>query len=397
MAEVVVLANGMPLSGWLEVHIDQAHDKVAGQATVKYTEQPANPLPMKLGDKCQVLIDGRPVVTGHVHEVDGELDEHSHTINATARDKAQDFIDSTVGPKLKLKPPISLKKMTEQTLQTMGLGDIGVIDNIGPDDFKEGEQMSASIDEHGFDFIDKWAQRRQVLMNSDGKGNIVIDRNRKQRAPAGAALICLNENSAINNVLKSKYRNSDLNRSNKTAVNGQKSTNDKDHWQSKAKGEATGQANPLQKNWGTADDTSIRPQRRRHMRGSQGLSGGTPKKAAKWRSNEAKARGFQYTATVQGFYGAPGWLWWHGFLVMVSDPHWELECELLITDVRFKKTWKGGEITELTCTYPDAWTTDEEGQAKATGRTSKLGMGASGPGDYEPVSDADAGLEDPPT
>ena len=386
MSLVVVLCNGVPFGGWTKVTITQSHDKCVGTAKVEFTELPGDPLPMKVGNAASVLIDGQPVITGYVHEVHGTLDERAHAINAEIRDQTQDLVDSTVGPKLRLKPPITLKQMSEKTISAMGLS-IPVVDNINPEQFGLGEQMSAGIDERGHAFLDKWAEKRQVLYNTDGKGSLVIDRNRKLMAPA--MLVSLFEDTPLNNVKKSTYRNSDLNRHNANAVSGQKSQNDK-QWEGKSKGEATAQANPLQKHWAVANDTSVRPQRRRHHRGHQGLNGESPKKAAQWKANVAKGRGFEYKATVTGFYGAPGWLWWHGFLVPVADAHWDLEATLLIKDVTFDKDWTGGETTEVTCTYPDAHTTDEGGGAAAGQRTSKLGLGGSGAGSFP---EDDGGVE----
>lgn len=391
MALVIVTCNGAPLAGWIEVEVEQAFDKAAGHCTVTMSELPGVPLPMHVGDKAQVLIDGRPVITGFVHEIHGDLslESHggSHKITATVRDQTQDMIDSTVGPKLKLKSPINLKDITRKTLDTMGLSHIGVIDHINPEQYKQGEQISAAIDDRGFNFLDQWAQKRQVLFNTDGKGNLCIDRNRKQRGPG--VLWSHYEDDPRNNVKKSSYRNSDLNRHNTTAINGQKSTTDKDWWQSRPKGDQPAQATPLQKNWGTATDSDVRPQRRIHGRGAKGLSGTSPSKSAKWRSSEAKARGFQYTATVSGFYGG-GMLWWPGFIIMVSDQHWELEAELFISNVKFKKSWDGGETTEIACTYPDAFT--DKGADSSLNRGAKLGAGAS-KGGFSAPSSSDMGLD----
>ncbi len=390
MALVIVTCNGLPLAGWIEVEVEQAFDKAAGQAQVVMSELPGVPLPMHVGDKCQVLIDGRPVITGFVHEIHGDLSRSDkggeHKITATVRDQTQDMIDSTVGPKLRLKSPITLKDITRKTLDVMGLSHIGVVDHIGPPQYKQGEQISAAIDDRGFNFLDQWAQKRQVLFNTDGKGNLCIDRNRKQRG--GGMLWSHYEDDPRNNVEHSSYRNSDLNRHNVTAVNGQKSTNDKDWWESRPKGDQPAQANPLQKNWGHATDSDVRPQRRMHARGAKGLSGSSPSKSAKWRSSEAKARGFQYTATVSGFY-CGGWLWWPGYIIPVSDEHWELEAELFISNVRFKKSWSGGETTEVSCTYPDAYT-DQGADSSINKRTSKLGAGASR--GFKSASLADVGI-----
>lgn len=395
MANVVVVANGVPFTGWLEVTVEQSFDKAAGHASIKLSEQPGRPVPIKLGHKVQILIDGRPVITGHVHEFHGEHSDSSHTMTVTVRDKTQDLIDSTVGPKLKLKAPISLKQMAEKTLKTMGLSDIKVFEDINTEPFKEGEVPSASIDDRGFSFLDQWAQKRQALMNTDGKGNLNITRNKQKRAPGSARLVKRYEDSPINNVLKAAFRNSDLQRHNSTNVNGQKSPNDKKHWEGKSKGEKTGQANAMQRGWGSANDTEVRPQRKLHARGTKGLSGGSPGKAAKWRSSAARRKGFQYTATVAGFYAGPpgtefGWLWWPGFLVPVVDEHFEISSDLLIVDVKFHKTWSGGETTEVACTLPDAYT-DKPGGSKAASRTAKTGAGSVAPGTHEA---GDAGIEE---
>lgn len=378
MARVDVIVNGLPLTVWKEVTIDRDYDKAVGQASIQFSEQPGKPCPMKLGDKCQVLIDGRPVVTGHAHDFYGDHGWENHPMTCVVRDKAQDAVDSTVGPKLKLKSPITLKQAAERTLGVMGLSDIKVIDEVGPEPFQKGEVISASIDDKGFSMLDQWAQKRQVLWGGDGKGNLVIQRNKQKRAPA--YLTKLFEDSPVNNVKRGVFRNSDLERHNQVAVNGQRSPNDKDWWESKPKSERLGQADPTQKNWGSAYDTEVRPTRRLHARGSKGLAGDSPKKAAKWRSSAARKKGFQYVGTVQGFY-CNGWLWWPGFIIPVIDQHFEIAADLLIVTVKFKKNWEGGEVTDVTCTLPDAFTT-EPGGSKSASRTGKFGAGSVEPGKY---------------
>lgn len=375
MSLVIVTANGNPWTGWERVTIHQSHDKCVGEAHVTCSELPGNPLPIRMGDFCTVTIDGRPVITGYCHEVHGSLDPHRHDINVVIRDQTQDLVDSTVGPKLKVQPPITLHQLSQQTIKAMGLP-IPVIDNIGPPPFEKGEVPSAAIDMPGFGFLDDWARKRQVLFNTDGKGSLVIDRNRQLIAPA--RLQSTFEDDPYNNVERSSYRVSDLKRHNSTSVNGQKSTADKKHYESLSKSDAQSQALPTQKNWGTAFDRYVRPLRKRHLRGVRGLAGTSPKLAAQWQANIDKARGFEYTATVSGFYGAPGWLWWHGFLVPVLDTHWELAAMLLIKDVKFMKDMHKGETTEVTCTYPEAFTTQEG--AGASGRTSSRGLGGSSVG-----------------
>lgn len=376
--DVIVLFNGAPYAGWLEVNIEQSFDKATGQGTVKISEQPGNPFPVKIGATAQILLAGTPVITGHVHEVNGEHDDNSHTIQLTIRDKTQDAIDSTVGPGIEYKPPIALKDVMQKTLGKMGLGGIKVIDKVNPDKFGNAEVPVAEIDDTGFGFFDRWATKRNVVLNTDGKGNLVIDRNQKRLGPG--MLYKSFEDSALNNVKKSSYKNSDFGRSNKSMAATQKSPNDMKWWESRPKGDQPAQANPLSTKWGSATDSEVRPERKKHFRGSKGLEGGSPKKTAKWRSNVARGRGFQYVAVVQGFEMSPGQIWWPGFVIPVRDDQFEVSDELLIVNVRFSKKWGEGATTQVTCTHSDAYTEDEGGSKS---RTAKRGSGTPDVGTYD--------------
>jgi prophage tail gpP-like protein len=187
--------------------------------------------------------------------------------------------------------------------------------------------------------------------------------------------------SALNNATESKYKKDISSRYNKTMQASQKSHADMKHWESRPKGDDPAQAKPLSKKWGIAQDTGVRPERKRHYRGSKGLNNSSPKKGAKWRSNLSKSRGFQYSAKVQGFERGPGELWWPGKLVTVRDDHWELADVLFIVAVCFHKDWGKGATTEVICTYSDAFTEQDEG---AKSRTAQGGVGGSDTGDNLP-------------
>lgn len=378
---VTVIVNGAPYQGWKMVQVNQSFDNVSGDCTLTISEKRGEPLPIKVGHKVQVLMGPTPTITGHVHEVDGSQAWKTHEIILKIRDQTQDFVDSTLGPGHEYKPPIKLADMLRKGLGKMGLGKIGVIDKVNPDEFGPAEVPVGAIDDLGHTFFDKWAGKRQVVMNTDGKGNIVIDRNKKKRGSGFLWSVFENDpTSAMNNTTEVKYKKTDTGRFNTTAVAAQKSHADMKHWESRDKGDKPAQANPLSKKWGMATDTGVRPERRKHVRGSKGLNSGSPKKGAKWRSNLSKARGFQYSAKVVGFAMPGGELWWPGYIIQVRDDHWEIADELFITAVRFHKDWSKGATTEVICTYNDAFTESDSGEKS---RTAKTGAGGSDPGDYE--------------
>lgn len=384
--DVVVVLNGAPFVGWVEVTVTQSFDKAAGDGKLKITEMPEDPFPAKIGDQVVVLCAGQPVLTGMVYSVDGGHDVKDHSITLTLRDKTQDLVDSTLGPKHENKPPVTLKEVAQRTVGKMGVP-VGVIDKAGPDPYREAEVPVGDIEMGGHEYLDTWAQKRQCVLNTDGKGNLVIDQNKGRSGP-GILFKARDADHPMNNVLKAQYKNSLNDRHNRNAASGQKSPNDKKHWESRPKGDQPAQAKQISKHYGLDDDTEIPSSRRKHFRARAGIDHDSPKKAAKWRSNVAKARGFQYIATVQGFEAAPGALWWHGVIIPVRDDHFLISDRLFVTQVKFHKTLKGGATTEVVCTFKDAYSSKGASESGG-GRTGSPGIGSSSAGAYEapPVDD----------
>ncbi|MFP3921670.1 MAG: phage baseplate assembly protein [Dichotomicrobium sp.] len=387
---VVLILNGRAFDGWMSMSTSKSFEDATGEASVTMSPQPGDPLPARLGDTAQILLAGHPVITGHVHDVKGSHDDRSHKIDITIRDKTQDLIDSTIGPKMNFKSPIALKDVARQTLQRMGLSKIKVVDEIGPPLYRSGETVSGAIDETGFAFLERWARKRQVFLTTNGDGDLVITRNLNKRGPG--ELHKAFEDSPRNNVLSAEYHASDFERANANAVAAQKSPNDRDFWESKAKDYAPGQAGPMSKKWGRAFDTSVRPERRRYVRAGKAAVGKTPEETAKWHANIARARSVEYTADVQGFTMDPagGQLWWPGFIITVFDAHFLLASSMFIKKVDFRKDWGGGAITTVTCVPPESYKPQSEASV-AGGRTAQAGAGQAAPKSF-PAADIDSTL-----
>jgi prophage tail gpP-like protein len=369
--DVLVTLNGQTFGGWTHVQISIDFDQASSDCTLRMSPQPGQPLPIRMGDKVQVKCAGQAVITGHVHRVWGDHDMQSHVIQAQIRDKTQDLIDSTIGPKLDIDPPCSLKDVCDKTLKAMGLSGIKVIDKVGAKPFKQGEKVSGAIDDKGFAFLQDWAAKRQVVLNTDGNGNLVIAQNKGEQL-AGAYIHFGLPDDPRNNCTKSSFGIDDFNRHNAQAVSGQKSPNDREHWEKQAKGEPTAQAKEMSNRYGVAHDESVRPERRRHSRGGKGQQGKSPKESAKWKANTMRAKSNEYVATVAGFTTQGGQLWWPGKLVPCYDYWWDVDAELFLKGVSLTKDFNGGAVTQLKFTLEDAFR-PQAGVTKSSKRTgSKL-------------------------
>jgi len=392
----IVLLNGQAFTGWTHFQITQAFDRATGDCTLRMSPQPGVPLPVKIGDVVQVICAKRPVLTGHVHRIWGEHDDKTHVIQAQIRDKTQDLIDSTIGPKLDVTPPTTMSAVASQTLSAMGLGSIKVIDRVGSAPFGLAEKVSAPINARGLEFLEKWAAKRHSVLTTDGLGNLVIDQNQGRRL-AGAYIRCGLPDDPTNNVKKSQFGIDDFNRHNTTAVAGQKSSTDRG-WEKLGKGEPQGQGAALSSRYGVASDTSVRPERRRHMRGGEAHSGSSPKESAKWHQNSMRAKSNEYVCTVPGFTTSDGaTLWWPGNLVPVYDWAWNINADLLLKEVEFQKEAGAthGASTQLKFTLEDGFT-DQASRGGGPQRTSSGPLGESNT-THEPVSPQEMGINDPDT
>lgn len=386
-----VIVNGRPFAGWLAFQVVQSFDKASGELTLRMSPQPGVPLPIMKGDKVQLLLGKRPVINGYVMRIWGEHSISSHVIQAQVRDKTQDLVDSTVGPKLNIDPPVRLSEVAQRTLSVMGLNDISVIDKVNAEPFERGEKVSSEIDTRGFDFIEDWAKKRHSVLNTDGNGNLVIDQNKGEML-AGAKLHFGLPDDPMNNVIKSQFGVDDFDKHNSYAEAGQKSPNDRKHWESRPKSDPDAQAKTVSNRYGVAYDRSVRPQRRKHRRGGRGMQGRTPRESAKWRANSMRAKSNEYVATVAGFTTALGEVWWPGKLVPVYDYWWEISSTLFLKEVEFGKDRTKGSITQLRFGLEDSFK-DQAGRSQAAGRT-----GGALPGDpgekYDTVSPGDLGIDE---
>lgn len=354
--EVQVILNGQEFTGWKKFSFSNDFEDVTGEASLVISEQPGNPLPARLGDECLIRVANVPVITGFVKDVSGPHEFTSHDITLGIKDKTDDLLKSTVGPDLQLKAPIDLKQVAEKTIGHMGLN-ISVIDKVGAAPFKQGEVVSGDISDRGHRLLDSWASKRNVILNTDGAGNLVLNQNQKQLS---TYRLYKGPEGSLNNILASTYKNSEEGRSHEYNASGQKSPNDIEFWESRPKNDPLGAADVMSTNWGKAFDSAIRPELKLHFRGRRSLQGKTPEELAVRTANINRARGLTYKARVQGFtQGLGGRLWWPGYIFEVYDWHWQINHLLFLKAVAFTKD-ENASITELDFTVEDAFSPQAE-------------------------------------
>ena len=169
--------NGTPYEHFTSASAEIRLDALSNTFSFTAVSTEKTPLPFKGGEPCRVLVDDEAVVTGFIEIVSGSHDAGSHTINIQGRDKTGDLLDSNIGSLSDLKETITLKAIIEKVVANIGTT-LTVIDEANPDPFNPAEDIQApEPGDNAFQFLEALARKRQVLLTSNGDGNIVISQS----------------------------------------------------------------------------------------------------------------------------------------------------------------------------------------------------------------------------
>ena len=103
--DIVLEVDGQKYGGWKSIDITRGLEQCAGTFRLSVTDrwpQQDKPRAIAAGAPCRVTIDGTPVVTGYVDDVEASWSATSHDYRISGRDKTMDLIDCCP-PSLQLK------------------------------------------------------------------------------------------------------------------------------------------------------------------------------------------------------------------------------------------------------------------------------------------------------
>ena len=325
-------------------------------------------LPFLGGEACEVAVDGEKVLTGYIEVIDASYSASDHTISISGRDKTGDLLDSSIDVISDISG-VTLKQLIERVIKQIGL-DIKVIDNINPDAFSKAEDLaSPEAGDNAFQFIEKYARKRQVMLTSDADGNIVIDSNSGISA-TGAVQHLLG--ATDNNVVECRFSYDTTGRFNSYKMASSLNP--------VTLGASSNDLGALVAQSGGVLDPAIRKTRQLILVSEVPYSSKQCIERARWESDVRKARGLRYTCTVNGFrVGGEGTeLWQINRLYQITDDFVGKQEQMLCNSVAFDYSLDGGSATALEFIGQDAYKTFEEPiKKKSTTKLRKVSFFAS--------------------
>lgn len=357
--------NGSRFDGFTDVSVGRSVENISGSFSISATSNDVTDFPIEAGNACRVLIGNTSILDGFVESLQVSYDSGTHSIALQGRDKTADVIDSSVVGKKEFKGPIGLVSIIETALSDNGIPGISVINQAGTiANFKEGEFFSAEIGSTVFEFIEKYARKRQVLLTSDGNGNIII-----ARAGTTSAVTTLQnvKGGLDNNILSANIRYDFTQRFNKYTMESQQNPS------AFAFGAGVENANVVNQTGSDTDD-KMRESRQLQLMSGSSDTGGDLKNLATWHTNLRRIRSTDYSVVVQGFFQdeAATVLWVPNELVQVADGFADVSATLLIRAIEYNFNITAGSTTTLSLVDKDAYTL-EANISNAEERANKKG------------------------
>ncbi len=353
--------NGQDYEQFISASANIRLDALANTFSFEATTSEDNPLPFKGGETCQVVVDDQTVLTGRIEVVNVDYSNGSHSISVQGRDKTGDLLDSTLQAIDDLRAPITLKGIIQRVLDQLNLK-IEIIENVQTDKFNPAEDVaSPEAGENAFEFIEKYARKRQVLLSSDGNGNIVITRNSGQVVNASVQNIIGANN---NNVISASASYDTTGRYNLYKMASAMSLVALNNAGDFDNADIVSQE-------GTVTDEEMQKianTRQLVLIAENPNSSEQDVSRARWEADVRQARGRVYSAVVDGYRDELGNLWDVNKLYTVRDEFADIDAQMLINTVNFTFDLSSGQQTNLTFVASNAYTLSlEEPKTDKTG------------------------------
>ena len=174
-----ILIDNQGYIGFMEATVSRSIFHASGKFT--FTASPQNQLimgansdnyPLQVQRQCTILVDNKPFLTGFSDNIIVKRSVDQFNIVMKGRDRTMDLIDSTLDAETvaEFTGNITLKEMAQKVISNLGISNVKVIDEVNPKKFNEGDLINFQQGETAFDFLQKYANKVNVLLTTDGKG-----------------------------------------------------------------------------------------------------------------------------------------------------------------------------------------------------------------------------------
>lgn len=318
---------------------------------------------LKVGNSIRVYVDDQLRLDGSIEKVERRQSMKTDNVVIAGRSKTGDLIDSTIDERVQFNGGQSLRTVAEtliEYLEGFDRGDVTLPGGVAPvlepfikvvidediEDFRDDENLNEEPGQTYFDIIEKFARKRSVLVTTNGEGDLVFTRGRGNAATS-FRIANLESDRSGNFIKQMRVAYDSSKRFSEYKTVSQPSLGNFDKLS-----EITPENLILSD--GQVLDPNIRSTRRRFIIAENASSSLDCGKRARWEAIKNQSESVIYRVQLAG-HSQNGNVWDSNISVDVRDDHADIKSRLLVRDVIFRESVKGGATTSLVCVPPDSY------------------------------------------
>lgn len=336
---ISLIVNGTPYTEFMSASCTVSLETLANDFSFTASSVRGIP-PFKYRDIVEVRVDGVTKVTAPITGITGQESEGAHTVTYTGRDQTSDLLDSDINSL----GDIASDKLTLKRLIELVIADIGssvtVVDLLSAAPFNKAEDYIApQVGDNAWDFLRRYAAKRQAILTSDGSGRVVI--TQAEPVSSGAKLQKVTGGTSINNILSQDWTIDNDKRFNKYIVKAQLDPLSLNFAGDTSTGTLAAQG-------GLVTDAEIPKGRQSVTVESKSYGNDELEDRALWAKQLAKAEALRYSCTVKGHsYPGTGKVWQENTLVLINSDAADISTEMLLNSATFSAGEGQPTITTL--------------------------------------------------
>lgn len=356
----------------IEVSLDM--DNVAGSFSMVSSIDKDNMFPFEMNDYIEIYVDGEQVINGYIDELVVDYSTSFHDVKISGYSKIIDIVHSSIEKREAFKTPITLKQIAEDLLEENGMDEteVKIAEGVEIEKFEEEGTLEPALGETIFEFLEKLARKRQIILNSDEKGNLILTRGIGEKSSFFYYRLYNVVGGKGNNILSASLRRDNTDRYRIYKVH---SGDDPINTGLTITDTEVNLGPSLVDKYSLFFDLDIRETRRLEMKAEESSNQQGCETRAKWEKNIRKTRSLNYSATVQGHSGRPtnepykinAW-------VRVIDDFCNIKGYLLIKKVVFNYSLDDGSTTTLECVLKDGYNIEASANDAAKAIAEAMGV-----------------------
>lgn len=346
-----IRVDGQAYTGFTDLEVSRHFLNASGQFVFKASplNVQTSPYPLQVGQSVEITVADEIFLNGYIDTINTYTSSNKVMIVIEGRDKTEDLIDSTIDATIfpTYVGTVSFTTVCRTVLDKLGMTDIGVTDTVGVT-FQQGEYIAPNTAENAFEFLERYARKGQVILTTDGLGNLLITRGGTTKLPTQ---LLLTTSGIDNNIVRGNMNASIAKRYNKYRLYTQ---NFNLFGQINANAASLNDA--ITNSKAEAFDSEIRSTRQYVFQPESPLDIQSCSARATWEANYRKTQGYSYNCTVSEHTYADRFIWPLNTQVQVIDEYAGLNSFLLIDSLSFHESATQGRTTDITLVPPNAYT-----------------------------------------